>query len=191
MQVNELVGDGGGVARSLAFSPDGRRRASLGQDAAVTVWDTVTGSPVGETFTDEGGTIFKAEFSPDGGLLATAGGNGMVRFWDPATGAPVGPRSSRTQVGCGAWPSVPTASGWHRPGSTGRFACGTWPPSPYIFVLFTGIADPVLDVALQLGRSAASAAAVYANPVRLLPDIASDARDPARRSSATATPPPT
>lgn len=73
----------GGV--SIAFSPDGATLASGGDDKAVHLWDTTSGTQIRALEGHTGG-VYSVAFSPDGKTLASAGKNNEVRLWDSATG---------------------------------------------------------------------------------------------------------
>jgi serine/threonine protein kinase len=75
--------------RSVLYSPDGKRLASVDRGGTVKVWDAQTGR---ELLTRKGGGIGMA-FSPDGKRLAGAspvvargGPEGTVKVWDAQTG---------------------------------------------------------------------------------------------------------
>jgi WD40 repeat protein len=73
-------------ARSLAYSPDGKRLAGAGEGRAnvATVWDAQTGK---ELFTLKGhsSSVWHVTFSPDGKHLATASLDNTVKVWDART----------------------------------------------------------------------------------------------------------
>ena len=75
----------GGAVTALAFSPDGRRLASVAADGSVLLWDAMTGNHVGGLFQHGSGRVDTIELGPDGRLLVTAGELG-ARTWDAETG---------------------------------------------------------------------------------------------------------
>jgi WD40 repeat protein len=88
----------GGMVFVAAWSPDGRRIASGGQDGSVHVWDPDTGQ-IFLSLHGHGGGVGALAFSPDGKSLATSNGQfssglvgqrvaepSQVRLWDAASG---------------------------------------------------------------------------------------------------------
>jgi WD40 repeat protein/tetratricopeptide (TPR) repeat protein len=76
-------GHNGGV-HSCAWSPDGKRLASGGDDGAVKIWNAATGQ---EIFTLRGHQGVRCvDWSADGKRLASGGSDRTVRIWDEATG---------------------------------------------------------------------------------------------------------
>jgi DNA-binding SARP family transcriptional activator/WD40 repeat protein len=81
-----------GVGRSqagpiiaAAWSADGRRVVTCGDDRIVRVWSmpTGTGTPtVTDTFTGHTGRVTACEFAPDGSTVYSAGLDGAVYVWD-------------------------------------------------------------------------------------------------------------
>src|SRR5262249_6950050 len=79
------VGGRDGSAFNVAYSPDGRRIVTGGDDGKGRVWDARTGRLltmlVGHT-----GWIWAARFSPDGRRIVTGSSDGTARVWDSRTG---------------------------------------------------------------------------------------------------------
>ena len=101
----------------VAFSPDGHRLASAGNDQTVRLWDAATGQPIGP-LTGHTGAVTGVAFSPDGRRLASGSADQTVRLWNPDTGQPIGaPLTGHTGavIGCGVQPRrAPPRLGQHR-----------------------------------------------------------------------------
>jgi WD40 repeat protein/serine/threonine protein kinase len=117
----------GDAVHAIAFSPDGRRLATAGENRQARLWDVSTGSTLSQPLKHQA-PIRAIAFSPDGKLLVTAGDEGMIRRWDALTGEPAGePIPSGAPV---------TALSFSRDGS--RIAANSEPGQPFLWDAATG-----------------------------------------------------
>lgn len=70
-----------GRVNDAAFSPDGERLFTVGQDSTVRVWDARTGAAI-RGFDWAIGKLTAVAVSPDGCTAAAAGDKGQVVIWD-------------------------------------------------------------------------------------------------------------
>jgi WD40 repeat protein len=76
---------------SVAFSPDGKKLASGGDDWEIVFWDVATRGQLGQPLKGHIYNVCALAFSPNGEILASGGGDTAVIFWDVATGRPLDP----------------------------------------------------------------------------------------------------
>jgi tetratricopeptide (TPR) repeat protein len=86
-EILTLTGHAGAVT-AVAFSPDGKRLASLSRDHTARVWDGTTGREV-FALVGHRGPLTALAYARRGDVIATAGEDRTVRVWDNATGREV------------------------------------------------------------------------------------------------------
>jgi WD40 repeat protein len=78
--------DSRGGASSMAFAPDGKSLAAIGQGPSILVYDTTTSMPLRKIDTMGQQGPFRVLVAPDGRTLATAANDNTVCVWSAATG---------------------------------------------------------------------------------------------------------
>jgi len=74
-----------GLVTNLAFSPDGKSLAAVGQDARITLWDSRSGS-ITQVINSHQSDVNAIAFSPDSKTLAIGGQDAQIDLWNKATG---------------------------------------------------------------------------------------------------------
>lgn len=86
----------------VAFSPDGRRIVTAGDNGAR-VWEAETGTPVTAVLAGELNPLLTARFSPDGRWVVTSSAGGTIRLYAATSGAELGPSIGTANTLANAW----------------------------------------------------------------------------------------
>ena len=74
-----------GPSVNMAFSPDGKRLATGGEENLVKVWDVQTGKEL-RSLPGHRGNVYTVAFSHDGRWIASGSTDSTVKVWDGRSG---------------------------------------------------------------------------------------------------------
>jgi serine/threonine protein kinase len=74
-----------GSVGAVAWSPDGQRISSGGNDGTAKVWDATSGNTL-VTYNGHSGPVESVDWSPDGHRIVSGGDDNTVQVWDASNG---------------------------------------------------------------------------------------------------------
>jgi len=75
-----------GEVRVVAWSPDGSRLASAGEDRVIRLWTAEQSGSTMECSREHPGVVLSLAWSPEGRYLLSGSKDGLICLWDPDTG---------------------------------------------------------------------------------------------------------
>jgi WD40 repeat protein len=118
--------DMGGLATSVAFSPDEHRIASGGYDKTVRLWNANNGNAIGPPLTGPTDEVDSVTFSPDGHVIASGSADGTLRLWNADSGQQIGPPLTGHNAAVNSGAFSPDGR-WFASGSSRDFTLRLWP----------------------------------------------------------------
>ena len=79
-----------GSVRSVSYSPNSARVVTGSNDKTIRIWDTESGTAVGDPLVGHNGTVSSVAYTTDGRYIISGSHDRTIRLWDAETGAAVG-----------------------------------------------------------------------------------------------------